>query len=192
MGVGVIEPSNEELVARTVRGDRAAFGALYDRIAPEVQRFLLGLRLDLDRHRIEDAVQETFLRLHRVLAQFDASRPLRPFVLGVARRVALELERRARPTAPIELDSRPGHGTGVQEAALRAEEDALVARALVALPAEQRALMVFRFVNELTMQEVADALGCSVPTARSRLEEAGAAFSTALARAGHAPGGEKP
>jgi len=187
MEVGVMEPSNEELVTRVVRGDRSALGILYDRIGVDVQRFLLGLQLDLDRQEIEDAVQETFLRLHRLLHQFDTGRPLKPFVLGVARRVALELERRHRPASRAELDSRPGREGEAQDELLKTERDALVGRALQALGAEQRALVVFRFVNELTMQEIADAIACSIPTARARLKGATVEFMNALSRAGLAP-----
>ena len=184
MEVGVREPKDEELVARVVRGDREALGILYDRMGIDVQRFLLGLQLDLDRQEIEDAVQETFLRLHRLLHQFEAGRPVKPYVLGVARRVALELERRRRP-APLEAD--PGREVEAGDELLRAERDALVGRALGALPGEHRTLVVFRFVNELTMQEIADAIACSVPTARARLKEAMVRFMNELARMGLAP-----
>lgn len=187
MKVRTPELSSQELVARTVRGDRVAFGLLYDRVAPDIQRFLAGLRLDLDHHRIEDAVQETFVRLHAVLARFDETRPLKPFVLGVARRVALELERRNRPARALDIVGEPGHDPNTEGELMRVERDALVARALVAMPAEQRALMVFRFVNELGMQEIADALDCSIPTARARLKEAAEKFQRELARTGITP-----
>ncbi len=189
MSVGAHEATDEELVTRSVRGDRAAFGQLYDRVALDVQRFLVGLRIDLDAQEVEDAVQETFLRLHRALAQFDARRPLKPFVLGVARRVALELERRGRPSrrALGQEGGEPGHDPDTPGALARAEQDALTARALVALDAEDRALIVFRFVNELTMQEVADALSVSIPTARARLREAAERFQRELARTGVTP-----
>ncbi len=187
MKVGSSEATNEELVARTVRGDREAFGLLYDRFAPDVQRFLVGLRLDLDHHRVEDAVQETFLRLHSVLARFEASRPLRPFVLGVARHVALELERRGRPSRVRAEEVEVGHDPDAPGGVIRAERDALVAAALRALEPEDRALVVFRFVNGLGMQEVADALACSVPTARARLRTAAERFQRVLARAGVTP-----
>jgi len=188
MGAFASEVSDEELVSRTVRGDRAAFGQLYDRVAADVQRFLVGLRLDLDHQEIEDAVQETFLRLHRALGTFDARRPLKPFVLGVARRVALELERRGRPSRRArELEGEVVADTGEAAGIEQREREALTARALVALEAEDRTLVVFRFVNGLGMQELADALGCSVPTARARLKDAVRRFQRELAKAGVAP-----
>lgn len=183
----VAESTHEDLAARTVRGDRAAFGELYDRLAPDVHRFLVGLRLGLDHHRVEDAVQETFLRLHRLLPGFEAGRRVRPYVLGVARNVALELARSARPMRPLDAEAGPSREGEAHDAVLRAERDALLARALETLSAEHRTLVVLRFVSELTMQELSHALGCSVPTARSRLREATERLLGELAGAGLAP-----
>ncbi|MBI3725353.1 sigma-70 family RNA polymerase sigma factor [bacterium] len=192
MGVLVSEPSTEQLVFLAIRGDREAFGAIYDRLAPEVHRFLRGQRLDLDHHRLEDAVQETFLRLHRMLSSFDASRPLKPYVVGIARRVALELGRRARPSSPAGLEDEPSRGSDAPEEALRTERDRLVGAALAALEDEHRALVVLRFVSELTMQDLADALSCSIPTARARLNEAALRFVQELAKRGLLPEERSP
>ncbi|MCO5168465.1 MAG: sigma-70 family RNA polymerase sigma factor [Planctomycetes bacterium] len=174
-------------VRRAQGGDRAAFAALYVALAPDVQRFLAGQEAALDRHQVDDATQETFLRLHRLLPAVDAARPLRPYVLGVARRVALELARR-RSSVPgrpgeVEPDALPGRDL-VHEEVEGAERDRLVHGALSALAPEPRAVLVLRLVNGLTMQELADSLQVSVPTARARLREAAAALTVQLERRG--------
>lgn len=163
-------------------GDAAAFGRAYDRHGPEVHRFLRGLRLGLDAQEQEDALQETFLRLYRQLRDgpgWDTSRPLRPYLLGIARHVALDLARRPRP-GPLEREPRGDE----RDAALAGERAALVQRALGALPPDARAALLLRHVHGLRTPELAEALACSLPTARARAEDAARLFAVELRRLG--------
>ncbi len=169
------------LVAGVIAGDGEARGALYDRLAPAVQRVVVAL--GLRGAEVEDALQETFLRLFRDLGRFDPERPLRPYVLGIARRVALEAARQRRPGEPAP-DDLPSRDTPAPERAERAERRALVRDALAALGDEHRAALALRHAQRLTMQELADSLSCSVPTARSRLREAARRFAAELRQRG--------
>lgn len=163
------------LVAKARAGEPSALTALYEHLAPDVWGFLCGLRLDLDRAEQEDALQETFLRVFRALDRYDEARALRPWVLGVAHHVAVDLCRRrtkAARDAGSDLERVAGDGAAAGEVAGRAEERGLVADALDALKAEHRAALALRHLQGLTMPELAEALGCSVPTARVRLRDA--------------------
>jgi RNA polymerase sigma-70 factor (ECF subfamily) len=185
----VAEPSTtstRDLVTRALAGDDQARDAIYRRHADDVQRVIVSLRLRLRREEVEDAVQDTFLRLFRDLPRVDPDRSLRGYVLGIARNVALDRCRRARlraveplaDTAPDAKGARPEHP------AERAEETELVARGLEALDPERRALLGLRHVQGLTMDELALALDCSVPTARARLRDAAALLGRELRRLG--------
>lgn len=178
--------ATEQLAYRAVRGERDAFSALYQRLGVDVVRFLVGLRLRLDHQQLEDAVQETFLRLYRQLSGYDPSRPLKPFLLGIARHVALELcrrEDRLPLPAPPRADVFPDPLTRI----LASERQGLVLACLGSLHVEHRVALVLRVLNGVTMVELAEALGCSVPTARARLQAAGRALSVALRRKGIGP-----
>src|SRR4051812_15643734 len=70
---------------------RSGFRRIYERYFEEVHRFLE--RLLSDQHAAEDATQECFVRLHRALKTLDGERPLRPYVLAVARNVAIDVLR---------------------------------------------------------------------------------------------------
>ncbi len=69
------------LVRRCLRGDAAAIRILVDRFQPEV--YGLCLRLLNHRHDAEDVAQEVFLRIFRSLRRWDASRPLKPWIVGI-------------------------------------------------------------------------------------------------------------
>ena len=90
-------------------GDLAALTQLFDEIAPEL--LPLALRLAGTRHDAEDLVQETFLVALEKNADYDATRPLRPWLVGILVREARRLRRNlAREIRRLDLDVPPdGH-----------------------------------------------------------------------------------
>jgi len=176
--------SDELLLTRFAAGHRESFGRFHARHAGEVQRFLLGLRLGLDHQQVEDVVQEVFLKIllggH---AGYDPTRGgARGYVLGIARHLALDLCRRPRTTswaaATAERTADPARD--VSERISRDEQRLAIADAMSALEPEQRTVLALRHMNHLKMRELADALSCSLPTARSRLRSAARLFAQEL------------
>lgn len=183
-----LEPTAADRWIEAARaGDPEAFAALYRDLAPQVLRFLTGLRLPLERADLEDALQETFVRLHHALPRLEPGRALAPFALGIARHVALDLCRRVRPAAPEEQAERPADGPSPSERMRALELQALIDAALAALDPEQRTLLTLRHVSGLRMRAIEEALGCSAPTARARLRAAASAFALELRRRGVLP-----
>lgn len=187
MGV-VSEVPPGELLSRCRAGDPAALGTLYDELAGDVQRCLVALRLGLGPLEVEDAVQETFLRLFRALDRLDPTRPPKAYALGIARHVAQDLVRRreVRRTEEGDPDQRPSEGH-TSDLAERSEEAALVQEALAALPLAEREVLALRHQSQLTMEALAGVLRCSVPTARNRLREAARRFANELRARGVVP-----
>ncbi len=70
------------LVRRCLKGDAEAIRSLVSRFEPEV--FGLCVRLLHHRQDAEDVTQEVFLRVFRSLGGWDRSRPLRPWIMGIA------------------------------------------------------------------------------------------------------------
>ena len=100
------EPEAVRLCRARGEGAPAAFRFLFERHAVEVHRFLRRL-LD-DHESAEDAVQETFVRVHRGLDGFDEARPLRPWLFSVARNVAIDMVRaRLKRPKPVALAEDP-------------------------------------------------------------------------------------
>src|SRR5262245_8062688 len=109
--VAVLEPTDEDLLARVADGDRDAFGDLYKRYA----RPVLGLALRRlgDRGRAEDATQEAFASVWRAASSYRAERGAgAPWLYAVARN-AIVGRARARTETPTggdaETSSEPGH-----------------------------------------------------------------------------------
>jgi RNA polymerase sigma-70 factor (ECF subfamily) len=188
--VAVTEVAPGELVERGRLGDPAALGALYDLLAADVQRCLVALRIGLSPVEVEDALQETFLRLFRGLDRLDPARSPKAWALGIARHVAHDMARRRRVRRAEEgdPDRRAGEGR-TSDAVARGEESALVREALDALPDAEREVLALRHQSRLTMEALAGALRCSVPTARGRLRAAASRFAAELRARGVLPAG---
>ena len=95
------EPSDDHLwVAAVLAGDAGAFRVLFDRHAAAVRRFVRDL--GRDEGLADEATQETFVRAHARLATLRDDQRMRPWLLGIARRVWLEEIRRRRPRAQLD------------------------------------------------------------------------------------------
>jgi RNA polymerase sigma-70 factor, ECF subfamily len=175
-----------DLVARASRGEPDAFGELYDELSPGALRFLRGLRLGLGREQLEDALQESFLRLLRRLSGLHEPRRVRSYLLGIAHHVAVDVARLG-PPPPVVEEEPPGRGPDPAVRLEGAERDTIVGAALDALPHDLRGALALRHVAGLTMQDLALALSCSVPTARARLNEAASRLALELRRRGIDP-----
>jgi RNA polymerase sigma-70 factor (ECF subfamily) len=77
---------------RAQGGDRAAYSALLEDVAPQLLRFLR--RRVADPHELEDVHQDTLMALHRARHTYDPSRPFEPWLFAIARHVAIDHLRR--------------------------------------------------------------------------------------------------
>jgi RNA polymerase sigma-70 factor (ECF subfamily) len=175
---GELAELDELTLARAQRGDEAACRALVLRYQRPV--FALLSRL-VGRGRIDDLAQETFLRVFRALARFDRSGPARlgTWILTIATRLGLD-ELRKRPPPDVALDETFVGPARADETAERHALGAALARAVAALPPEQRAVVLLREVHELEYDEIARALDVDLGTVKSRLSRARAALREAL------------
>jgi RNA polymerase sigma-70 factor (ECF subfamily) len=135
---------------------------------------------------LEDLAHEVFIVLHRRWADFDARRPLRPWIFGIAFRVALAQRRRTNrevprsPEAWLEVEDL---GPRPDEAAEQRQSRALLLAALERVPLERRAVLVMHDLDEASMRDIATALSIPLFTAYSRLRKARRELDQALRRA---------
>lgn len=139
------------------------------------------------RTAIDDATQDVFVVVHRRLADYDGRAPIRRWVLGIARKVALKYrERAAKQLARMQAldgDAPAANDAPVAEDALaRREASAFVGRFLDKLPVPQRSVFVLVDIDGMSAVEAADVLGINVNTVYSRLRVARQRFDEAVRR----------
>ena len=131
-------------------------------------------------HDAEDLAQDVFLVVCRRWADYDTSRPLRPWLAGIALRVAQDhLRRRWREVPTGYLEAEDGASPMEEHlAATRARARAL--RALASLPEKYRTPLVMHDLDDVSVQELAQALAIPAATAYTRLRRARSALAHAV------------
>ena len=159
-----VRASDGALVRAAQRGSEAAVEELFARHWPDAYR--TALLVAHDRSAAEDIAQEAFLSALRALPRFDRRRPLRPWLHRIVVNRAIDWARARRLRREVGVDALP-------EVAAPAEADDLglgpLGAALGRLSPEHRAVVVMRYLLELTPGEIAATLDLPRGTVNSRL-----------------------
>jgi len=169
-----------ELVRRAQRGDEDSFRTLIERYISLVGSIAYGILGDF--YAAEDAVQETFLRVHHYISGLEHPEQFRQFLTRTAKTVALGHLRKAR----AEKRGRPALLSSMEEekesrlefAAADASPDTLlskgelrerVLREIEELPDDYREVVVMRHMEGLSCKDMAELLGESSSAVEARL-----------------------
>jgi RNA polymerase sigma-70 factor (ECF subfamily) len=160
-----------------------AFRALFE--AEFTYVFNTLRRLGVRESDLEDVTHEVFITVHRLLPEFDPARPLRPWLFGVAFRVASDYRRLARNTREVPEDPVPEPIDGAlpaDEQIASAQARRLVIEALDDLELNRRAVLVLHDIDGQAIPQIAEVLGIPLNTAYSRLRLAREEFRAAVQR----------
>jgi RNA polymerase sigma-70 factor (ECF subfamily) len=165
--------SDVDLLHAIARGDEAALARLYD--AYRVILFGLLIRILNSREEAEDILQEVFVQVWRRAKDFDEKRG-RPFtwLVTLARSRAIDrlrsLSARQRlATGAAQEQEQTENFSDALKDAVRAEQQAVVQRALAELPEEQRHTLVLAYFDGLTQSEIASKLNAPLGTIKTRM-----------------------
>jgi len=172
-------PDLEHLMTRYVDGDTKAFDALYTALAPDLRR-VLRRRLRAP-HKVEDALQKTFLNVHTARHRYRDGAPVRPWVLTIARNVAFDhLRKKSSSEQPLS-DQVARRIEDPHDALGEREAMRTLARALDALPSDKRDVIELHKIQGLPMAQVAERIGINEGTARVRAHRGYKALKEMLA-----------
>jgi RNA polymerase sigma-70 factor (ECF subfamily) len=123
---------------------------------------------------LEDATQEVFVVVHRRFASYEERDKLRSWLYAICTRVAQSHIRRLAHRRENIMAEPPEPDVPAAQLDRLEQRQALAhgQAVLAALPEEQRAVFVLYEVERMPMSEVAEALGCPLQTAYSRLYKA--------------------
>jgi RNA polymerase sigma-70 factor, ECF subfamily len=168
--------TDEELVARSIRGDTDSFNQLILRWERPI--YALAYRTIGREEDARDVCQETFLRAFRALPAFRGQAKFSSWLYRIALNLCRDWIRRERRAPLVQAPE----GVDLMDLAVEAEpsesiEDLvarkdlieLVERVMARLPEEQRTAIVLKEYHGLTFQEIADVMNCPLSTAKTRL-----------------------
>ena len=178
-------PFDPAVVGRARTGDRQAFATLVEAYYPRALRFaaqMLG-----DAQDAEEAVQDSWIRVHDALPRFVDGAPFDPWFFRIlANRCRTTMARRQRYRAVVEDRDVPLDAA--TPAAVHDDWSAEVRRALTHLPAEQREAFLLRHVEDLSYEDIASATGVGLSAVRMRVKRACDALKLLLDEVTHHDG----
>jgi RNA polymerase sigma-70 factor (ECF subfamily) len=164
------------LVGAVRAGQPGAAGRIWDRHAALVHRILRRMLGPVD---VEDALQETFLRLFRDVGSLREPAALRSFLIGITLHVAKSELRRRRARRWLRLADDIDERELAQREALATDDPHEPRAAMVRLyqvldrlTYERRTVFVLRFVEGLELAELSTVLDCSLATTKRRVADA--------------------
>ena len=171
-------PGERELVQQAKAGDRAAFAGLVS--AYEGKIYNLALRYLGSREDAMDASQEVFLRVFRFLPGFQEESGFSTWIYRIGVNVCKDMlhRRLKRAEQPLEVPDEEDEGRPVDVPDLRYDPERIMegaelrqalSDAILALPEQQREIIILRDIRGLSYEEIALALALEAGTVKSRL-----------------------
>ncbi len=152
-----------DLYCRFKAGDERAFADLYDRLSPGLYNYLCRLLGDV--HRAEDVLVETFTKLAR--SNLDGPGNVKAWLYRVATNHCYQWFRKNREQCAISELDEPEAKEPVRDPV----RDVKIQRLLGGLPETHRVVVVLKFYESLSYQEIADVLCIPLGTVKSRMHD---------------------
>ena len=166
------------LVVRAQTGDEAALAELVERFSPRLRYFLRKLLSSAD--NAEDTLQDVWLDVVRGLPRLADPQALVAWLYRIARDRAFSRLRKMRRTEVLLDDQQVVDVTSVEENDFSPEDAAHIHAALDRLPPEQREVLMLRFLEDMSYDQIARIVGCQLGTVRSRIHYGKQALRRAL------------
>lgn len=174
--------SDEILLARYKQGNAHAFRELVERYSSSL--YNLAYRLLRDPMEAENVVQETFLRVITSVERVRLDLPFKPYLYRIAVNYCYDLLRAKKEYVIGDLESVGELAEDAPEILERIEKEELQSRlrqAIEILPPQYRTVIVLRYVDEFSYEEIAQVLNLPLNTVRTHLHRAKERLKTSLA-----------
>jgi len=166
--------TQDELLGLVAHGDKAAFGQLYDQIAPRV----LGLvkRLLRDHAQSEEVTQEIFLEIWQNATKYDPSKGgASSWIMTMAHRRAVDRVRASQASRDRDVkigirDFAPDYDNVAESVQIKIEHER-VEKAMLRLTELQRQAVTLAYFGGFSHSEVATMLSVPIGTVKTRLRD---------------------
>jgi RNA polymerase sigma-70 factor (ECF subfamily) len=178
-----------EILRRCLAGDEKAYRDLLQLYQRQV--YSVALRMLRRVEDAEDVTQETFVRVFRALDRYDPARPFAAWLFTITSRLCIDLLRRRR-RGPISLSRRDPEtqeertievvdpGLRPDEETSNLEEERRARELIDSLPPHYRIVVILRHQQDLSYEEIADALKLPLGTVKARIHRARALLKRAI------------
>lgn len=177
-----IQPIEDERLIRLCQeGDIQAFERLYKRYSKDV--YTMALRMVCSKDLAEEVTQEVFISVYKNIGKFQFQSAFTTWLYRIVYRRAADLFRKIGKYKDKEVlfaqneQSNPVNeirdlNENPSDRLLEKERNEQIEAAMNSLSPKQRAIMILRYVQNLSYEEIGEVLGCRIGTVKSRLNRA--------------------
>lgn len=168
-----MERSDNEIITEVLNGNVEAYTEIIRRHKQRIYRVVYRFAPDL--HEANDLLQEVFIKIYRVLNQYDGKASFASWALRVASNLCIDHLRRRKemlPTPNEALYDIPDHQRNPEETYLHNEETKAIYRAIGELPEKYRLPLILFHQEEMTYEEIAVILKLPMSRVKNRLYRA--------------------
>jgi RNA polymerase sigma-70 factor (ECF subfamily) len=170
--------SERFLVLRCQTGDEAALRELIERYSPGLRFFLR--KMTAQSATADDLLQDTWFDVYRKVNSLRQPDAFPAWIYRIARDKAYR-EMRRRPSPDLSIDDHISQSIVHEEVQFTAEDAERVRAALDHLPLDQREVLILRFVEDLSYEQIAEVIARPIGTVRSRMNYAKQSLRAKLA-----------
>ncbi|WP_028558979.1 RNA polymerase sigma factor SigW [Paenibacillus pinihumi] len=166
------------LARLSLKGDQQAFAEIVGLYQEKL--YHMAYRMLGNRQEAEDVVQEAFLRVHNNLDRYDEKLKFSTWIYRIATNLCIDRLRKRKPS--YSLDAQPTDHDGLdgysmipsdnrtpESEVLLSETQQIIHQAMATLPVKYKTVMVLRYLQEMSLQEIGDVLGMPVTTVKTRV-----------------------
>ncbi|MFA3792123.1 RNA polymerase sigma factor [Aliiglaciecola sp. SL4] len=175
----MFEKSDQQLITKAQSGNKRAWLSLIKRYESQVYNY--GIRMTGTREDALDLMQEVFISVFRNLSNYRGEGSFRGWVFKIAHYRCIEFYRRKKPHQALDDSPEIESKEPCLETSMVSSQNAnQLVSAMQQLPLSQKAVIELKFFGQFTFEEIAEQLGISANTAKSRMYSALSKLKTLL------------
>jgi RNA polymerase sigma-70 factor, ECF subfamily len=159
-------------------GDRAAFEELVELYKDKI--YHLAYRMLHNRHEAEEIVQETFMRVYTNLDRYDEQQKFSTWIYRIGTNLCIDRLRKKKASYSLDAELSDGEGgdwyatlasqdAGPEDQVTLSETQQQIRDSIETLPEKYKAIVILRYLQDFSLQEISDTLSMPVTTIKTRL-----------------------
>ncbi|WP_420888784.1 RNA polymerase sigma factor SigW [Cohnella candidum] len=173
-----LKPMDTRLAKLARKGDQRAFAEIVSLYKDKL--FHLAYRMTGNRQEAEDVVQDTFLRVFKNLERYDENQKFSTWIYRIATNLCIDRLRKRRSVYSLDAESSdhegldgyamlPSDDRTPESELLLSETQRVIHQAMETLPAKYKSVMVLRYLQDMSLQEISEVLDMPVTTIKTRV-----------------------
>lgn len=167
----MFEKTDQQLINKALQGNKRAWMRLLQRYEQPIYQYALRMTGNADDGK--DLLQDVFISVFRNLSNYRGEGSFKSWLYSIAHYRCIEFYRRKKPTQALDDTPEPiADDACPHQALFKVQQSNQLVQAMQALPLQQKLVVELKFFAQFTFDEIADQLGESPNTIKSRLYSA--------------------